>query len=414
MYAILRTDKLSTWKSLAGVAGHHARTRETLNANPAVGNHWLVGAPEINIVDTVRTLIGNRKIRKNAVLAIEVVLTASPEYFRPNAPEAAGQYEPDRLAAFEVQALDWLRRTFGPSNIASAVTHLDESSPHIQAVITPIDPSTDRLNASLWLDGPPKLRALQDSFGAACRPLGLERGIRGSKATHMRVSQYYGTVNGAVPPSMPDPEVCTPPHMFSTAARESWAEGESHRLQAEQHAALQPVTDAAASVQTMRRKLQEAERTARSLSAKLERLRRDADQARDIPMAQVLRAAGYIEQGEGEWTGPAGCIRITTNAGKEQFASTTHGNRARGTGAIDLAMYLHGLDARDAVIWLAREVDRHAAVGAAMSHARQAARDAIKSARRLNLKDWSVQPTNADAPTPTPSQEDIFEFRNNS
>ncbi len=43
-----------------------------------------------------------------------------------------------------------------------------------------------------------KLLALQDSYALAMKPLGLERGIRGSQAEHTAVKDYYTVVNAAV------------------------------------------------------------------------------------------------------------------------------------------------------------------------------------------------------------------------
>ncbi|WP_265278070.1 plasmid recombination protein [Nostoc sp. KVJ3] len=40
-----------------------------------------------------------------------------------------------------------------------------------------------------------KLSKLQDSYAAALAPLGIERGVKGSKATHTKVKEYYQAVN---------------------------------------------------------------------------------------------------------------------------------------------------------------------------------------------------------------------------
>jgi hypothetical protein len=40
------------------------------------------------------------QVRKNAVWAVEFLKTASPEYFRPDNPGQAGDYEPQRLEDF--------------------------------------------------------------------------------------------------------------------------------------------------------------------------------------------------------------------------------------------------------------------------------------------------------------------------
>ena len=393
LYAIMRHQKLKTWGHVAAVAGHHTRTRPTPNANPSTSNKWLVGDPARDICQSVRSLIGARKVRSNAVLAIEVVMTATPEFFRPGSPGSAGLYDPDRLAAFERQAMDWLRQTFGAGNVASAVVHLDESTPHVQAVVVPIDPDTDRLSASRWLDGPKKLRALQDSFADFCWSLGLSRGIKGSKAQHARVAQFYNAVNSAVPPAVPAPVVQIPPPMIMEATRSDWSAAESARISAEQMATLQPVTDLAAVADQAGRKQRQAEATAHAAQSELEQMRREAELVRDIPMVDVLAASGYQRHG-GAWVGPAGRISIAVRNGKAKFRNDDLG--IGGTGAIDLVKHLHGLGFQEAVTWLGRTVGRNEAIGCAMVYAREVAQKAVKSTQPLTLKVWNSR--NDDLP----------------
>ncbi len=111
---------------------------------------------------------------------MDVFCGASPEFF-----QAGGS-----VAEFEAKALQWAAETFGADNVALAVTHEDELTPHVTLLILPITPK-GKLAASHWLDGPKKLEALQDSFAMAMAPLGLERGIRGSKAKHEDVRRWY-------------------------------------------------------------------------------------------------------------------------------------------------------------------------------------------------------------------------------
>ncbi len=376
LYAIMRHEKLKDWGEVAAVAGHHSRSRETPNANPDVRNIWLAGSRDI--VGDVRGLIGSRKLRKNAVLAIEVVMTATPGFFRPDSPERAGYYDPARLDDFQKQAMAWLKHTFGSGNIASAIVHLDESTPHIQAVVVPVDPDTDKLNASRWLDGAKKLSALQDSFAEFCRPLGLSRGIKGSKATHTRISEFYGAANMAEPPAVPVAVVQTPPMMVMEAARERWSAAESARIDAEQRPALQPVADVAATAQLAKRKQREAEATAHAAQADLERMRREAGLVRDIPLEEVLARAGYErDKYDGKkWRGVSGHITVETRHGRAKFYN--HDLGIGGGGAIDLVKHVTGLDFRGAVAWLGGEVGKPEAVGAAMFHAKAEASEAVR------------------------------------
>jgi hypothetical protein len=69
--------------------------------------------------------------------------------------------------------------------------HLDEQTPHIHAVVVPID-AKGKLNCRPHLGGREKLRGLQDSFAAIQKGIGLERGIQGNKAHHTTVKEFYG------------------------------------------------------------------------------------------------------------------------------------------------------------------------------------------------------------------------------
>jgi len=67
---------------------------------------------------------------------LTVVISASPEYFRPDDPEARGRFDPDRMTAWRDRSLAWLRAEFG-QDLVYADLHLDEDTPHIHAVIAP-------------------------------------------------------------------------------------------------------------------------------------------------------------------------------------------------------------------------------------------------------------------------------------
>ncbi|NJL78245.1 MAG: hypothetical protein HC917_04260, partial [Richelia sp. SM2_1_7] len=202
-YAIFLTKKLKTGGQIAGSASHVQRDRETLNANPYKENVWLMGNPEQNLVEETFNHIGNQTIRKNAVLCVELVLSASPEFFRPSTQTEPGEYEQLQLNRWLNFNKQWLQERFSvtpegisvPHNrIISAAAHLDEVTPHIHAHMVPID-KRGKLNASAFFGSPKLLREWQDDYAQAMKPLGLERGIRGSKATHIDIGRYYTNIN---------------------------------------------------------------------------------------------------------------------------------------------------------------------------------------------------------------------------
>jgi len=383
MYAIMRFEKLKSWGEIGGVGAHHSRDRTTPNANPSIENLWLE-RPTESIVEGVRDRLKNIKIRKNGVLAYEFLLAGSPEFFRPEG-GGYGQFDREKVDDFNQKSMEWLRETFGPENIISAVCHLDEASPHIQAVVTPVDRSTGKLNARGWTGGKEKLQQLQDTFAEALAPLGLERGIRGSRSTHTRISEFYDEVNRSTPPTLPKIEVNSPPLLLSGTAREGWAEGESERLNQEIQPRLQPLADGAAAGRLEKKRREETEAT-------LLDLRRTTESIRDIPLVQVLAMAGYAQDKDdpAKWRGPAGIISIDIKNGKSRFFN--HSNQKGGGGAIDLSIHLFGFDFRGAVAWLGAEFRPGLAVSAALHSVREAAVEAVRRPTPLPVPDASTWP----------------------
>lgn len=206
-YAIVRTAKLSTMGGISGSASHNFRERETENADPEkTPENETEGAQNSKEVlekvkerlDTVPT------VRKNAVLAIEYFMGASPEFFKTQDTKQQEAYF-DRCEA-------WLKEKHGEANVVAITRQYDETSPHICAYVVPIDPS-GKLNARHFLGGREKMTDLQTDFAEKCgKAVGLERGIQGSKAKHTSIKQFYGDLkriedlpNLAHPKNMPLP-----------------------------------------------------------------------------------------------------------------------------------------------------------------------------------------------------------------
>lgn len=190
-YAILRTQKLkatgAVWRSLK----HAFREQPTPNADPAKAaqNAHLGATSAAEAMQRVRDRLPEKR-RKDAVLAIEYLITASPEAMQ----ELGGQ---GRDAYFN-DALKWLRERHGGANVVYAGIHRDETTPHMYAYVVPLDEATGRLNARKWLGGAKALSEMQTEFAQVVGARhGLERGIKGSRAKHQRVQRHYGLVNRA-------------------------------------------------------------------------------------------------------------------------------------------------------------------------------------------------------------------------
>lgn len=181
-YAIMRIEKRKDLSAIRRCAAHHLRTVHTPNANPERGIKVLAGpTTDAEVVEIFKRAVEPLKRRKDATLCLDVFIGASPSFF------ASG----GSLEAFEANAMAWAVRTFGADNVVCAVTHDDESTPHVQLLLAPVT-KQGRLSASHWIDGPKRLSALQDSLADAMKPLGLVRGVKGSKAKHQDVRRWYG------------------------------------------------------------------------------------------------------------------------------------------------------------------------------------------------------------------------------
>lgn len=198
--AVLRIKKLHA-SNIQSSAHHNSRKRDTPNADRNKTNVYLIGSQHDNLTALIHQRIGNKKIRKNAVLAVEILMSASPEYFRPFDKSEAGYWQEDKLKDFVDTSLDWLKERYG-DKIVLAHLHLDEVSPHIHAYLVPLVEGMDKegnkvekLNCRGLFGSREKLRELQDDFAQAVQHLGIERGIKGSKATHTDIAKYYTSVN---------------------------------------------------------------------------------------------------------------------------------------------------------------------------------------------------------------------------
>lgn len=199
-FAILRTQKLKHVQAVRRSLTHALREQDTPNADPALtpdNSHF--GAE--NVADALERFNARLpdKVRKNAVLAIEYLVTASPEAM-------AGKSRAEQDAYFQ-DALKWLRVRHGAENVVYAGIHRDETTPHLYAYVVPLD-ERGKLNCRSFLGGAKALSDMQTDFAKRVgQQHGLQRGIEGSKARHTTVQQYYARANAAFEPL---PEVETP------------------------------------------------------------------------------------------------------------------------------------------------------------------------------------------------------------
>lgn len=183
-YAIIRHEKIKTIGNLKASAEHTFRERPTDNAD-ASKTHLNEHDGAISSDEVVQRFQQEfpEKLRKNGVLAVEYLMTASPEWWEKASAE--------QQAEFFKRSREFLYERHGKENVLYTGTQLDESTPHMVAYVLPRD-DKGRMNAAHFLDGRKKLSECQDTYAEKVKSLGLERGIEGSTAKHERVKRHYG------------------------------------------------------------------------------------------------------------------------------------------------------------------------------------------------------------------------------
>ena len=147
---------------------------------------------EITYDSAVRKRISNinqangKKQRKDAVKAFDIVL----EFGDSDDIEAEGI----DVDEWERRSLEWLKETFnvagdGKDNVISVVCHKDEASPHIHAIVTPVD-ERGSLCAKSFSGGSRALSEFQTSYSKKLEDMGIERGVPNSSAHHKSNKKY--------------------------------------------------------------------------------------------------------------------------------------------------------------------------------------------------------------------------------
>lgn len=221
MFQILRVAKLTTWGQIQGSGRHTYRERNTPNADPRMkGMNQHFGARSaVELRSAIEAQLDGLAQKDDTVKCIEYLFTASPQFF------INGKGARDLGTAYFKKAREWLEERHGKENVVAISIHADEKSPHMVAYVTPIItkaahsrkrnvadgideqgnrkrktievmvPEQKMLSAKHFLGGREKLSLMQTDFHQkVSRRFDLERGEKGSKATHQKVKTFYATM----------------------------------------------------------------------------------------------------------------------------------------------------------------------------------------------------------------------------
>lgn len=160
-YAILRFAKYKG-PEIGRIESHNERTKEKYASNPDVDttrshlNFHLV-MPERKYRAEAEKQIAEAgcRTRSDSVRVVEVLVTASPEFFK-------GKKKAEVRAYFN-EALDFMQKHQSKDTIISAVVHMDEKTPHMHLCFVPLT-EDGRLSAKDIMGNKKKLTWWQDEF----------------------------------------------------------------------------------------------------------------------------------------------------------------------------------------------------------------------------------------------------------
>jgi hypothetical protein len=240
------------------------------------------------------------------------------------------------------------------------VLHLDESTPHIQAVVVPVMKGREggprwRLSGKDMFD-PERLAQLQQDWEDRLRPHGVGPRTKGSRARHTTLRDYYGaleafraedgrmTLQVSEPPSR---RLLEAPRAYAERV-EGWRKEETARLRRE----LRPLA-----VEASRGRLYDAERrSGMAMRGELAQQAQDLNQTRlDLVDAREKLAVTKAEADR--------LRRTPINAVAAALGHT--GPIGPKENAIDLVKRVGGLDYQESLAWLAQRFGADVAATAA-------------------------------------------------
>lgn len=164
------------------------------NANPDLvhlNEHYIKSENTMNrdIKDRIEKV--GCKVRSNSVKSVNIILSGSHERMKEI------EKDPELLKNWVKDNARFVKERYGIDNVIRFSLHRDERTPHIHCVITPIT-KDGRLSAREIVGNKKDLQQLQDDYAEAMKKYSLHRGLKGSKAKHYEVSEYYARIKDPV------------------------------------------------------------------------------------------------------------------------------------------------------------------------------------------------------------------------
>ena len=278
-FAIMRCKKLTGTGNVAASLKHCFRERETANADAerTPDNEHEKAQSTDEAMGRMRALLPEKR-RKDAVLVVEYLMTASPQWWKTATQEQQQQF-------FD-KARNWLAEKYGADRIITSTIHRDETSPHLSAFVVPLT-KDGRLCAKEFVGNRAQMKTDQTTFAKAVAHLGLERGIEGSKAVHTTISQYYTRISAKLPK---EPAIAVPePSMGERFAPQKYGERVAESVSAQWRPGMKVLAAKALEMDYLR----DEKELYQSIARRAQLERDDAQAQADLKARKAVEAQEY-------------------------------------------------------------------------------------------------------------------------
>ena len=160
-YAILRFAKYKG-PTVSRIEAHNERTKENYASNPDIKtelsrHNFHPVVPDGKYCDISNRIIREAgcRVRKDSVIIVEVLITASPEFFEKKSRKETREF-------FDY-AVEFMKSKQNSDTYISAVVHVDEKTPHMHLCFVPIT-ADGRLSAKAIIGNKKRLTLWQDEF----------------------------------------------------------------------------------------------------------------------------------------------------------------------------------------------------------------------------------------------------------
>lgn len=217
MYTIAEFDKVKTAQKFSAMSNHNFRIhlsvadKKRIDSSRSHLNQILYNPLNVSTTDAKDTSIkineyfksNNIEVKKDSVLAVDLILTTSPEFW--GVWHKNGQITAEaqkKLNEWVPVQLEFVKRKFGENAVKLAILHLDEKTPHFHIILTPEETKTLKyknqygsqekistsLNAKRW--NPTFWKKFLTSYANANKKFGLKRPIEGSTSQKVSIKEY--------------------------------------------------------------------------------------------------------------------------------------------------------------------------------------------------------------------------------